>query len=88
MDFLHWYDSQLRNMAEMKTMQMLMGHYDGLTGEIEANDQEALATSQAKTKPEIEKEGIKQEHVNIKLTTDYARKPQPTEYHRQQNSTS
>ncbi len=73
MDFIHWYDSQLHNMAEMKTMQMLMGHYDGLTVEMEANDQEAPETSQAETKPDKEAEGTKQEHVNIKLTTEYAK---------------
>ena len=56
-------------MAEMKTMQMLMGHYDGLTVKMEANYQEALATSQAETKPDKEEEGTKQEHVKIKLTT-------------------
>ncbi len=47
-DFIQWYDNQLHNTAEMKAMQMLMGYYDGLTGEIEANDQEALATSRPK----------------------------------------
>jgi hypothetical protein len=57
----------------MKAMQMLMGYYDELTEGIEANDQEAPANFQAETKPEIEKEGIKQEHVNEELTTEYAK---------------
>ncbi len=30
-DFMQWYDNQLHNMAEMKAIQMLMGHYDELT---------------------------------------------------------
>jgi uncharacterized protein YbcC (UPF0753/DUF2309 family) len=60
-------------MAEMKAMQMLMGHYDGLTEGIDANDQETLANLQAETKPEIEKEGTKQEQVNVELMSDYAK---------------
>jgi hypothetical protein len=72
-DFIQWYDCQLQNMAEMKAMQMLMGYYDELTECIEANDQEVLANLQAETKPEIEKEGTKEEHVNVELTTDYAK---------------
>jgi hypothetical protein len=66
-------DNQLHNMAEMKAMQMLMGYYGELTEGIEANDQEAPANFQAETKPEIEKEGIKQEQVNEELTTEYAK---------------
>jgi hypothetical protein len=60
-------------MAEMNAMQMLMGYYDELTEGIEVNDQEALANLQAETNPEIEQEGTKQEHVNVELTTDYAK---------------
>ncbi len=57
----------------MKAMQMLMGHYDGLTVKMEANYQEALATSQAETKPDKEEEGTKQEQVKVKLTTEDAK---------------
>jgi hypothetical protein len=62
-DFIQWNDNQLYNME----------HYDGLTVEMEANYQEALATSQAEMKPDKEEEGIKPEHGNIKLTTEYAK---------------
>ncbi len=55
-------------------MQMLIGHYDGPTEEMEAKDQEAPATLQAETKLDKEAEGTKQEHVNIKLTKEYAKK--------------
>jgi hypothetical protein len=72
-DFIQWYDSQLHNMTEMKAMQMLMGYYDELTEGTEANDQEAPANFQVETKHKIEKEGIKQEHVNEELTTEYAK---------------
>jgi hypothetical protein len=48
MDFIHWYDSQLHTMAELKAIQMLMGHYDELTVvEMKNNEQEAPATSPA-----------------------------------------
>ncbi len=70
---IHWYDSQLHTMAEMKEMQMLIGHYDELTMEMEDNEQEAPATSPAETKPDKEQEGTKQEHVNIELTMEYAK---------------
>jgi hypothetical protein len=60
-------------MAEMKAMQMLMGYYDELTEGIEANDQEAPTNFQTETKPEIETEGIKQEHVNKELKTEDAK---------------
>jgi hypothetical protein len=72
-DFIQWYDKQLHNMAEMKAMQMLMGHYGELTEGIEANEQEAPTNFQAEAKPEIEKEGIKQEQVNKELTTEDAK---------------
>jgi hypothetical protein len=40
-DFIHWYDNQLHTMAEFKAIRMLMGYYDGLTTEMESNEQEA-----------------------------------------------
>ncbi len=52
---------------------MLIGHYGELTEGIEANEQEAQTNFQAEAKPEIEKEGIKQEQVNKELMTEDAK---------------
>jgi hypothetical protein len=74
-------------MAEMKTMQMLMGHYDGLTVKMEANYQEALASSQAESKPDKEEEGNKPKHVNMKLTKEYVKTESLNQLHTTDNQT-